>query len=141
MQLRAGQFGAALLFPVMVAVAVCVPGTAMAAIDSGAAVTGVVRDVQGIAQAGALVQVMTAGLDTPKTAFTDMHGRYSIVGLDPRQVCGPSFSGVCLFLPQRTIYSSLQGKWAVVNLTLADAVSMPRRGCRRSGARTDETGR
>jgi len=54
------------------------PAVGKAAAPEGAAVTGVVRDVQGIAQAGALVQVMAAGLAAPRTAFTDLHGRYSI---------------------------------------------------------------
>ena len=118
MQLKAGQFGATFLFPVMVAVAVCLPGTALAAVNAGAAVTGVVRDVQGIGQAGALVQVMTAGLDSPKTTFTDMHGRYSIVGLVPGRYAVQA--SAALFISSTKDNLQLQpGKWAVVNLTLA----------------------
>jgi hypothetical protein len=87
-------------------------------VDSGAAVTGVVRDVQGIAQAGALVQVMTAGLDAPKTAFTDMHGRYSIVGLVPGKYAVQA--SAALFISSTKDNLLLRpGKWVVVNLTLA----------------------
>lgn len=86
--------------------------------DSGAAVTGVVRDVQGIAQAGALVQVMTAGLDSPRTAFTDSHGRYSIVGLAPGTYAVQA--SAALFISSTRDNLLLRpGKWSVVNLTLA----------------------
>ncbi len=117
MQLRAGQFGATFLFPVMVAVAICASGTASAA-TSNAAVTGVVRDVQGIVQAGALVQVMTAGLDAPKTAFTDMHGRYSIVGLLPGKYAVQASAALFISSTKDNLQLT-SGKWAVVNLTLA----------------------
>lgn len=93
-------------------------GHAWAAIASGAAVTGVVRDVQGIAQGGALVQVMTAGLDSPRTAFTDSHGRYSIANLAPGKYAVQA--SAALFIS--ATHDNLQlwpGKWAVVNLTLA----------------------
>ena len=117
MQLRARQFGATFLFPVMVAAVLCASGTASAA-TSGAAVTGVVRDVQGIAQAGALVQVMTAGLDAPKTAFTDMHGRYSIVGLIPGRYAVQASAALFISSTKDNLQLT-PGKWAVVNLTLA----------------------
>jgi len=89
-----------------------------AAAPEGAAVTGVVRDVQGIAQAGALVQVMAAGLAAPRTAFTDLHGRYSIKDLTPgRYVVQAS---AALFVPATRDNLQLQkGHWSVVNLTLA----------------------
>ena len=41
-----------------------------------AAVSGVVRDAQGVAQMGALVQVLTQNSVMVGTAFTDLHGRY-----------------------------------------------------------------
>lgn len=90
----------------------------MAAIDPGAAVTGVVRDVQGIAQAGALVQVMTAGVDAPRTAFTDLHGRYSIVGLVPGRYAVQASAALFISSTKDNLQLS-SGKWAVVNLTLA----------------------
>ncbi len=106
------------LFPVMVAAIVCLPSRSWAASPSGAAVTGVVRDVQGIAQAGALVQVMTAGLDAPRTAFTDLHGRYSIAGLVPGRYAVQA--SAALFISSTKDNLQLRpGRWAVVNLTLA----------------------
>ncbi len=114
MQLRARQFGVTLF----VVAVVCLPASGWAALQTGAAVTGVVRDVQGIAQAGALVQVMTAGLDSPRTAFTDLHGRYSIANLTPGRYAVQA--SAALFIS--TTKDNLQlrpGKWAVVNLTLA----------------------
>jgi len=104
-----------LLASALVAV-VCLP--ASAAVTSGAAVTGIVRDVQGVAQAGALVQVMTAGLDTPRTAFTDIHGRYSIVNLVPGRYAVQA--SAALFISSTKDNLQLRpGHWAVVNLTLA----------------------
>lgn len=94
------------------------PLPAMAAILPGASVTGVVRDVQGIAQPGALVTVIAAGLDSPRTTFTDMYGRYSITNLVPGRYAVQA--SAALFIS--TSKDNLQfhpGKWAVVNLTLA----------------------
>ncbi len=109
-----GQF----LLAGAIAASACVPSSALAAINSGAAVTGVVRDVQGVAQAGALVQVMTAGLDSPKTAFTDSHGRYSIVNLAPGRYAVQA--SAALFISSTKDNLQLRpGRWAVVNLTLA----------------------
>lgn len=54
-----------------------------AAAPPGAAVSGVVRDNQGVAQMGALVQVLTADSAAVATAFTDLHGRYIIAHLIP----------------------------------------------------------
>ena len=102
----------------MVAAVICLPATSFAAINSGAAVTGVVRDLQGIAQPGALVQVMTAGLDVPKTAFTDQHGRYSIAGLVPGKYAVQA--SAALFISSTKDNLQLRaGRWVVVNLTLA----------------------
>ncbi len=118
MQLSARQFGVTLLFPVMVVAVVCLPASCSAATNSGAAVTGIVRDVQGIAQAGALVQVMTAGLDAPRTAFTDLHGRYSIAGLIPGKYAVQASAALFISSTKDNLQLS-PGKWVVVNLTLA----------------------
>lgn len=48
-----------------------------------AAVSGVVRDSQGVAQMGALVQVLANDSVMVGTAFTDLHGRYLISNLTP----------------------------------------------------------
>jgi len=102
----------------MVAAAIGLPSASCSAASSGAAVTGVVRDVQGTAQAGALVQVMTAGLDAPRTAFTDLHGRYSIAGLAPGKYAVQA--SAALFISSTKDNLQLRpGRWAVVNLTLA----------------------
>jgi hypothetical protein len=108
----------------VLAAIVCLSGTglafqpAWAADVPAAAVTGVVRDVQGIAQGGALVQVMTAGLDGPRTAITDSHGRYSIANLAPGKYAVQA--SAALFISATRDNLLLQpGRWAVVNLTLA----------------------
>ena len=90
----------------------------MAAVSSGAAVTGVVRDVQGVAQAGALVQVVMAGLDAPRTTFTDVHGRYSIVNLVPGKYAVQASAALFISTSKDNLLLR-PGKWAVVNLTLA----------------------
>jgi Carboxypeptidase regulatory-like domain len=112
-QRRVGQFGVTLLAVVVV----CLPASAWA-VPTGAAVTGVVRDLQGVAQAGALVQVMTAGLDAPRTAFTDMHGRYSIANLAPGKYAVQASAALFISTSKDNLLLR-PGKWAVVNLTLA----------------------
>jgi protocatechuate 3,4-dioxygenase beta subunit len=54
-----------------------------AADPPGAAISGVVRDAQGIAQMGALVQIVADDSALMGTAFTDLHGRYLILHLLP----------------------------------------------------------
>jgi hypothetical protein len=99
-------------------VLVFAPGAQGTAAAQEAAVTGVVRDVQGIAQAGALVQVLAAGLDAPITGFTDLHGRYSIANIPPGMYAVEA--SAALFVPSTKDNLQLRpGKWSVVNLTLA----------------------
>lgn len=105
-----------------------------------AVVSGVVRDAQGVAQMGALVQVLGVGSATVGTAFTDQRGRYVIANLLPgRYVVRAS---ALLFVP--TTKNNLQlltGTAAVVNLTLAamfDAASwLPAQRRRASDADDD----
>jgi Carboxypeptidase regulatory-like domain len=81
-----------------------------------AAVSGVVRDAQGVAQMGALVQVL-ANDAMVGTAFTDLHGRYLIANLVPGKY--EVRASAALFVP--TLRENLQlrpGAKAVVNLTL-----------------------
>ena len=81
-----------------------------------AAVSGVVRDAQGVAQMGALVQVL-ANDAMVGTAFTDLHGRYLIANLLPGKY--EVRASAALFVP--TMRDNLQlrpGAKAVVNLTL-----------------------
>ena len=81
-----------------------------------AAVSGVVRDAQGVAQMGALVQVL-ANDAMVGTAFTDLHGRYLIANLVPGKY--EVRASAALFVP--TLRENLQlrpGSKAIVNLTL-----------------------
>jgi hypothetical protein len=83
----------------------------------GAAVSGVVRDAQGVAQLGALVQVIADDSGVLGTAFTDLHGRYLIPHLLPGRY--EVKATAALFVP--AMRSNLQlraGAQAVVNLTL-----------------------
>jgi hypothetical protein len=87
------------------------------AAGQGAAVSGVVRDAQGVAQLGALVQVIALDSALAGTAFTDLHGRYFIPHLLPGQY--EVRASAALFVP--AMRSNLQlrsGAQAVVNLTL-----------------------
>lgn len=87
------------------------------AVGQNAAVSGVVRDAQGVAQLGALVQVIAADSAMAGSAFTDLHGRYFIPHLLPGQY--EVRASAALFVP--TMRANLQlrsGAQAVVNLTL-----------------------
>ena len=53
------------------------------AADSDAVVHGIVRDVQGVAQMGVLVQVLTGASSLAGSAYTDMSGRYRVAHLTP----------------------------------------------------------
>jgi hypothetical protein len=87
------------------------------AAGTGAAVSGVVRDADGVAQMGALVQVLANNSALVGTAFTDLHGRYLITRLIPGRY--QVRATAALFVP--TTRGNLQlrpGAQAVVNLTL-----------------------
>jgi hypothetical protein len=109
-----GGAATALLFGFLLLLVPC----ARAAVGGAAVLSGIVRDSQGVAQMGALVQVVSGNSITVATAFTDQHGRYIIDHLTP---------GRYLVRASQTLYvaatrSNLQlhaGSSAVVNLTLA----------------------
>jgi hypothetical protein len=87
------------------------------AAGQSAAVSGVVRDAQGVAQLGALVQVVAEDSTVLGATFTDLHGRYLIPRLVPGRY-GVRASAA-LFVP--ALRDNLQlraGAQAVVNLTL-----------------------
>ncbi|MEO6911201.1 MAG: TonB-dependent receptor, partial [Edaphobacter sp.] len=87
------------------------------AAGSGATVSGVVRDADGVAQMGALVQVMTSGSVMVGRAFTDLHGRYLITQLLPGKY--EVRATAALFVPSRRGDLQLRpGAQAIVNLTL-----------------------
>jgi hypothetical protein len=93
------------------------PAISRAADPPGAAVSGVVRDAQGIAQMGALVQVVAADSALVATAFTDLHGRYLILHLLPGKY--EVRASAALFVPALRDHLELRsGAQTVVNLTL-----------------------
>jgi len=82
-----------------------------------AAVSGVVRDAQGVAQMGAMVQVVGPGSTILGTSFTDFHGRYLIANLLPGKY--DVRASAALFVP--AMHGNLQlkpGARAIVNLTM-----------------------
>ena len=82
-----------------------------------AAVTGVVRDAQGVVQMGALVQVLGADSVMVGTALTDLHGRYLIANLLPGKY--EVRASAALFVPAMRGNLQLRpGARAVVNLTM-----------------------
>ncbi|MCU1321641.1 MAG: hypothetical protein JWM43_1290 [Acidobacteriaceae bacterium] len=84
----------------------------------GAVVSGIVRDAQGVAQMGALVQILTSSSMTVGTAFTDLHGRFVVANLHPGRY--HVRASAALFVP--TLRENLQlrsGARTVVNLTLS----------------------
>ncbi len=99
----------------LLALTLTVAATGRAA-GPAAAVSGVVRDTQGVAQMGALVQVL-ANDAMVGTAFTDLHGRYLIPNLDPGKY--EVRASAALFVPAMRGNLQLRpGAKAVVNLTL-----------------------
>ena len=99
----------------LLALVLTVTATGRAA-GPAAAVSGVVRDAQGVAQMGALVQVL-ANDAMVGTAFTDLHGRYLIANLVPGKY--EVRASAALFVP--TMRDNLQlrpGAKTIVNLTL-----------------------
>ena len=90
----------------------------MSAAALTAAVSGVVRDTQGVAQMGALVEVLSAGSGSVGTAFTDMVGRYRIANLAPGMY--QVRASAALFVPATRGNLRLStGMRATVNLTLS----------------------
>ena len=81
-------------------------------------IAGVVRDSQGVAQMGALVQVLAANSVTVATAFTDQHGRYAITNLSPGKYLVRA--SATLYVPATRANLEIRtGITSVVNLTLA----------------------
>jgi hypothetical protein len=88
------------------------------AAEDGAVLSGVIRDAQGVAQMGALVQVLAANSVTVATAFTDQHGHYLITNLNPGRYLVRA--SATLLVPATRANLQLQrGATTVVNLTLA----------------------
>lgn len=84
---------------------------------SPAAISGVVRDSQGVAQMGAMVQVLSGSLNVA-TVFTDLYGRYWINDLLPGNY--QVRASAALFVPaMRGNLRLADGARATVNLTLS----------------------
>jgi len=91
------------------------PGMMVAA--SAATVSGVVRDTEGVAQMGAMVEAICFGSGSAGTAFTDMSGRYRIANLAAGQY--QVRATAALFVPAtRGNLRLTSGMRATVNLTL-----------------------
>jgi hypothetical protein len=92
--------------------------TGGSAVAASAVVSGVVRDTQGVAQMGAMVQVLAVGSATVATAFTDMYGRYRIANLVPGKYRVRATA--VLFVPATRANLLLRtGMRATVDLTLS----------------------
>jgi hypothetical protein len=112
------------------------PGMSAAAL--AATVSGVVRDTQGVAQMGALVEVLSAGPVRVGTAFTDMVGRYRIANLAAGQY--QVRATAALFVPAtRSNLRLTAGMRATVNLTL-NTLSDPAAWLPAQRRRPDEPG-
>jgi hypothetical protein len=82
-----------------------------------AAVTGIVRNTQGVVQMGALVQVLGGDSVMIGTALTDLHGRYLIANLLPGKY--EVRASAALFVPAMRGNLQLKaGSRTVVNLTM-----------------------
>ena len=83
-----------------------------------AALSGVVRDVQGVPQMGALVQILSADATVIATAFTDNHGRYLIASVLPGKY--DLKATAAFFMPASKPNVRLQaGAQAIINLTMS----------------------
>ena len=94
------------------------PSATGRAVMTGAVVSGIVRDAQGVAQMGALVQVLASNSATATTTFTDLHGRYVVANLVPGKYHVKA--SAALFVPaMRENLLLRSGARTVVNLTLS----------------------
>jgi hypothetical protein len=88
------------------------------AASSSAALRGVVRDIHGTPQMGALVELLSADANVIATAFTDDHGRYAILAVLPGQY--EVRASAAFLLPAKRANLRLQaGAQAIVNLTMS----------------------
>jgi hypothetical protein len=92
--------------------------SAVCSAASTAAISGVVRDAQGVAQMGAMVQVLAAGSVNVASAITDMRGRYRIANLVPGSY-QVRVSSLLFAVGARRSLRLSTGMLATVNLTLS----------------------
>ncbi len=100
---------------VLIAVVLAISPVCQAALP--AAVSGIVRDAQGVAQMGALVQIVSADSMMARTTSTDIHGRYLITNLIPGKY--QVRATAALFVPAMREQLLRAGGRSVVNLTLS----------------------
>jgi hypothetical protein len=94
------------------------PVAANKGVAVGSVVSGIVRDAQGVAQMGALVQVVANDSSPAASAFTDLHGRYVISNLVPGRY--RVRASAALFVPaMRDNLLLRSGAKAIVDLTLS----------------------
>jgi hypothetical protein len=94
-----------------------VTGQSFAA-SSSAVLRGVVRDVHGIPQMGAVVELLTADANVMATAFTDDHGRYLMAAILPGQY--QVRASAAFLLPATRNNLRIQaGAQMIVNLTMS----------------------
>jgi hypothetical protein len=87
-------------------------------VSTAAAVSGIVRDAQGVPQMGALVELLTGDATAVATAFTDNHGRYIIPTILPGRY--HLRATAAFFLPTQRENVRLQaGAQAIINLTMS----------------------
>jgi hypothetical protein len=114
-----GHKGAVKLFVpgVLLAVLLGITGPCFAA-SSYAVVSGVVRDVHGTPQMGALVELLSSDASAIATAFTDDHGRYRLASVLPGRY---QIRATAAFLVPvtRTNLRLQAGAAAIVNLTMS----------------------
>lgn len=94
-----------------------VTGQSFAA-SSSAVLRGVVRDVHGTPQMGAVVELLTADASVMATAFTDDHGRYLMAAILPGQYQVRA-SAAFLLPAMRNNLRVQAGAQMVVNLTMS----------------------
>ena len=83
-----------------------------------AAVSGIVRDVHGTPQMGALVELLTADATSVASALTDDHGRYILPSVNPGKY--ELRASAAFFVPAHRSNVSLHaGAQAIVNLTMS----------------------
>ena len=86
--------------------------------DGVSAISGVIKDAQGVAQMGILVQLIAPGFGTVASTFTDEHGRYTLTKLAVGHYRLRASS--VLFAPATLpLVDVNQGASSVVNLTMA----------------------
>ncbi len=92
------------------------------AAPSGATISGIVRDNQGVAQMGALVQVLASNSVAVASALTDVHGHYLISSVVPGKY--DVRASAALLMPAKRANLQLRmGTRATVNLTLTSMLA------------------